>query len=362
MSSPSKELLRPPAPGLTGPAVAFRSLRPARVPATNGARAHGWPSSSAPPGLLHEELTAASCSAQCRNSTTSGCGIRDGRSSRRRRRQPPAGGWPAAPSLGVRVPGSGCRPSPARNAIETAGDTKGTARKRRLERQKEERERKAEEDAVRAAEAGPPPWASIMERAAAEDPVIAEMLGDSIGNPEEMRRRVKEHERNRRAEMMNPKNGTATPPEVLFRDFDFMEDFIWFELYAKPSHAALDTLGSVLRAWYVLGYLGSFNSMNLQLSRQMADAPMSYSTEAAKEALPALFHSFGDLEFQDNLGRIWVDLGTADPLALDTLINALKGVSEDHVGIKTIVFGGEKYGDWEQDMTREEDGYLLYKI
>lgn len=192
--------------------------------------------------------------------------------------------------------------------------------------------------------------------------MIAEMLGDSIGNPQEMRRRVEEHERNRRAELISPKNGTGTPFEVIFREFDFMGDYIWFELYDKPTPAALDTIGSVLRAWYVLGFLGAFNSMNLQLSRQSSDAPLSYSAEAAKEALPALFHNSGDLEFQDNLGRIWMDLGTSDPLALDTLINALKGVSEDHVGIKTIVFGGEKYGDWEQGMTREEDGYILYKV
>ncbi len=38
------------------------------------------------------------------------------------------------------------------------------------------------------------------------------------------------------------------------------------------------------------------------------------------------------------------------------------GFSISHVGIKRMVFGGNRLGDWDNDLTGEEDGYKSYKI
>lgn len=43
----------------------------------------------------------------------------------------------------------------------------------------------------------------------------------------------------------------------------------------------------------------------MQLTKLPLNAPFSYSTEHAKEALDAFFHNIGDVEFQDNWARIW---------------------------------------------------------
>ena len=44
---------------------------------------------------------------------------------------------------------------------------------------------------------------------------------------------------------------------------------------------------------------------SMQLTQLPLDAPLRYSTERAKEALDAFFHNIGDVEFQENWGRVW---------------------------------------------------------
>ncbi|KAG6601077.1 hypothetical protein SDJN03_06310, partial [Cucurbita argyrosperma subsp. sororia] len=39
------------------------------------------------------------------------------------------------------------------------------------------------------------------------------------------------------------------------------------------------------------------------------------------EVMPPSFHDISDVEFQDNWGRVWVDLGTSDYFAIDVLLN-----------------------------------------
>lgn len=33
-----------------------------------------------------------------------------------------------------------------------------------------------------------------------------------------------------------------------------------------------------------------------------------------------------------------------------------------HIGIKQLIFGGQRLGDWEEGMTDPEDGYKSFKI
>lgn len=249
--------------------------------------------------------------------------------------------------------GGGSR-EPRRSAAVSSG--KG-ARERRLEKVAEERKRKQNEE-----DGKYPEWATILENATKDDVELREIIGDAIGNPEEMRRRVEERVRRKGRDILQAKTGSANTMAVNFRDFDATDDHIWLEFYSPPSDKDIELIGSVFRSFFVLGRLGGFNSMNMQLTKLPLNAPLSYSPDTAKEALDAFFHNIGDVEFQDNWARIWVDLGTSDPVCMDVLINALTNVSSDHVGIKQVVFGGKKLGDWDEDLTEGQPDFRSYKI
>lgn len=52
------------------------------------------------------------------------------------------------------------------------------------------------------------------------------------------------------------------------------------------------------------------------------------------------------------------DLGTGDELGLDVLINMLSGCSEDYVGVKQLIIGGENE-DWPIDDELKPEVCLL---
>ncbi|PKI60133.1 hypothetical protein CRG98_019477 [Punica granatum] len=111
-----------------------------------------------------------------------------------------------------------------------------------------------------------------------------------------------------------------------------------------------------------MGRLGAFNSSNLQLVNMSVEYDPLYDADKGMKVMPSSFHDIGDVEFQDNWGRFWVDLGTSDYLAIDVLLNCMTVLSSEYLGIQQIVFGGRRIGDWEEGMTDPEDGYKSFKI
>eukprot|EP00850_Spirogloea_muscicola_P014120 SM000099S25226 [mRNA] locus=s99:326017:328744:+ [translate_table: standard] len=236
--------------------------------------------------------------------------------------------------------------------------------------------------------------ARLLESAVEDDKELREVLGDSLGDPAAMQRKdsltagpgvlssgqIEERVRRKGRDILQPKSGSALPIEVVFNNYDPFDLYIWLELYSKPSEKDVEILGTVLRSWYLMGKLGAYNTMNLQLTNLPVNAAPTYSQRRAEEALPAAFHNIGDLEFQDHVARLWqvvpsadlpltklqtvvnhvaVDLGTSDPLALDVLINSLTSLSSDMIGLRRIVFGGQNFDGWEEGMTNDLDGYIL---
>ena len=61
--------------------------------------------------------------------------------------------------------------------------------------------------------------------------------------------------------------------------------------------------------------------------------------------MPALMHNMGQMEYQRDWARCWVDLGTTDGVAIDMLINALRQLDTDVVQIEELVIGGVN-DDW----------------
>lgn len=263
-------------------------------------------------------------------------------------------------SVSVSVSVSGRREATVRAVSEDADTTKGsgtTARGRRLLKVREEK-RKREHDEKH----NYPSWAKVLENACRDDEEMRAVLGDSIGNPELMRKRVEERVRRKGRNFQKSKTGSVLAFKVSFRDFDPTNSFIWFELYGAPSDRDVDLLGSVFQSWYVMGRLGAFNSSNLQLVNVSMDHNPIYDDNEGAKVMPSSFHDISDVEFQDNWGRVWVDLGTSDYFAMDVLLNCLTVASSEYVGIQQVVFGGKRMGDWEEGMTNPEYGYKYFKI
>ncbi|GAB2284970.1 hypothetical protein Dimus_019425 [Dionaea muscipula] len=207
-----------------------------------------------------------------------------------------------------------------------------------------------------------PPWAKVLEDACQEDAELRAVLGDSIGNPEEMRKRVVERVRRNGPDFYKSKTGSVVAFKVNFRDFDPFDSYIWFQLYGSPSDRDVDFIGSTIQAWYVMGRLGAFNSSNLQLSSESMECNPLYDADKGFKVMPSSFHDIGEVEFQDNWGRVWVDLGTSDFFAVDVLLNCLTVLSSEYVGIQQVVFGGRRLGDWEEGMIDPDFGYKSFKI
>ena len=53
----------------------------------------------------------------------------------------------------------------------------------------------------------------------------------------------------------------------------------------------------------------------------------------------------GEFEYEGQWARCWFDMGTADAIALDILINALKQLNQEYVAIEELYIGGENE-DW----------------
>ncbi|KAH7651263.1 hypothetical protein IHE45_20G045500 [Dioscorea alata] len=195
------------------------------------------------------------------------------------------------------------------------------------------------------------------------DPEFAEILGTCVDDPQKAQSRVEERIRKKRSKILHAKIGSAKPMNVLFNKFDFSNSFIWFEFYNAPLTKDIKLICDTIRSWYIIGRLGGCNSMNMQLS----EAPLenkrpSYDPIYGANVTPTTFYNIGDLEVQDNLARIWVDIGTTETLLLDVLINALFNISSDFVGIKQLVFGGSEFENWRENLTSEDAGCSTHKI
>ncbi|KAL5542971.1 hypothetical protein UlMin_010681 [Ulmus minor] len=253
---------------------------------------------------------------------------------------------------------SNSNPTGANGGNGSAAKGSGTtARGRRLLKLREEK-RKRELDRLH----NYPNWAKVLEEACRDDTELRAVLGDSIGNPELMRKKVEERVRKKGRDFSKSKTGSVVSFKVSFRDFNPLDSHIWFELYGSPSDRDVDLIGSVIQSWYVMGRLGSFNSANLQLANLSMDYDPLYDVDKGFKVMPSSFHDIGDVEFQDNWGRVWVDLGTSDYFAIDVLLNCLTVLSSEYLGIQQVVFGGRSMGDWEEGMTNPEFGYKYFKI
>jgi hypothetical protein len=133
---------------------------------------------------------------------------------------------------------------------------------------------------------------------------------------------------------------------IQFREFNPFDVWIWIEFDLVPSEREKQYLEEVFSSWFFLGKLGGFNAENLQVQDMGLEISyMVYDDLQADDALMAVMHNMGEVEFESNWARCWFDLGTSDALALDVLVNALQQFSKDYVELNSLIIGGENE-DW----------------
>ena len=133
---------------------------------------------------------------------------------------------------------------------------------------------------------------------------------------------------------------------VRFREVDPFNCWVWLRFSEIPSQGEQNYVDGIFDSWYVLGRLGGFNAESLQVHEEGDELSwMSYETEEATGVMPALMHNMGQMEYQQDWARCWIDLGTSDGIALDVLINALRQLDSDVVQLEELLIGGVN-DDW----------------
>ncbi|XP_073031809.1 uncharacterized protein [Primulina eburnea] len=174
--------------------------------------------------------------------------------------------------------------------------------------------------------------------------------------------KLEERLRRKKNKILHSKTGSANPMQVKFNKFDFSNSYIWLEFYNTPLDNDISHIRDATPSWHIIGRLGGCISMNMQLSLSPMEKRPSYDPIPGANVTPTTFYNIGDLEIQDNLARVWVDIGTSKPLLLNILINALAQLSSDYIGIKQVIVGGTEFGNWSDNLTTEEAGYTTHKI
>ncbi len=127
--------------------------------------------------------------------------------------------------------------------------------------------------------------------------------------------------------------------EIIFKQVIWGQLKITLELGSTPTPDEELYIKQVLDSWYTLGLLGGFNASSTPLQDSDNLSLSSFSYVPRDERLPSLMHNMGEVEFDDYQAACWFDLGTADALALDILINALETLSRDYVPLTKIIIG-----------------------
>jgi len=144
--------------------------------------------------------------------------------------------------------------------------------------------------------------------------------------------------------------------EIRFRECDWFDLWIWIEFSEFPSESEKQIVDELFNSWFLLGKLGGFNAGNLQVQDTGLDiSHLNYDHEAVEDDLMAVMHNMGDVEYENSWARCWLDLGTADAIALDVLVNALRQFSQDYVQIEQVVIGGQNE-DWAITSAEERAG------
>nr|ADF43135.1 CGL70p [Chlamydomonas reinhardtii] len=204
-------------------------------------------------------------------------------------------------------------------------------------------------DTPRAPRQRKPEWVRILEEDADNDPEVAELLEGTGGDPDKIREKMKH--RLKQSDVHREDGGTDVPPNISFRAISPLGLWVWLQFAGgPPTPGEQELLEGVLRSWFAVGKLGGYNSQNLQVYQNADDDQSFFEYDndelgVGENRMASYMHDMGDIQYQDDWARVWIDLGTADELSLDVLLNTLVGFSAQMCALKAITLGGANE-DW----------------
>ncbi|MFN3927835.1 MAG: DUF3531 family protein [Pseudanabaenaceae cyanobacterium] len=129
--------------------------------------------------------------------------------------------------------------------------------------------------------------------------------------------------------------------EVQFLECDWFNLYITIELLDYPTEQEKQIIEELFNSWFLLGKLGAFNAENTQVQDAGVDINyLEYEVYGTGD-LMAVMHNMGEVEYEGKRASCWFDLGTSDAICLDMLLNSLKQLHNDYVGIARVIIGGQ---------------------
>jgi hypothetical protein len=195
-----------------------------------------------------------------------------------------------------------------------------------------------------------PQWVLDLVKDAENDPELATLLMGTDGDPQAIRTKMRESLFPKFSDILGKNSGDFSVPIVTFRDLEDLSSlWVWVEFKDYPGDLTKENFDEAIKAFFIAGKLGGFNSLNLQVffSGEAELSFFQYNLHDARDKMPSCFHELGDIEYDGRWARFFLDMGTTDELSPDILINMLIGFSKDITTLSQIILGGEN-SNWQR--------------
>jgi len=212
----------------------------------------------------------------------------------------------------------------------------------------------------------------VLRESASWDPDVEKLLdGIDASDPDQIEEAIRKRFEEKSAGVYKPidgsdaersSTGSETPTLVSFKNVITQNLWVWIEARNLIEDKEKEFIDEALKSWFVCGKLGGFSTENQQCLENAISlnetSYFDYDVQRSHDRTNAsLFHAMGEVEYRTKWARVWMDLGTADEMALDVLINALLTLSREYVGLKQIIIGGTIENGWDtKDSGYGEDG------
>jgi hypothetical protein len=255
-----------------------------------------------------------------------------------------------------------------RSRRRNASSSSSSSRQKEQQRLPKEYDKVANADSAAAAKEK---MFQILRDSASWDPDVEKLLdGIDANDPDAIEEAIRKRFEEKKSGVYKPLNedgdegssesgGSQTPTLVFFRQVQTQNLWVWMEARNTIEDKEKEFFDEAIKSWFVVGKLGGYNVENqqcLESASVLNDtiSHLDYDVARSHDRTSAsLFHAIGEVEYRGKWARVWMDLGTADEMAIDVLINSLITLSREYVGIKQIVIGGDNENGW----GTEDSGY-----
>merc|ERR1712217_62886 len=184
-----------------------------------------------------------------------------------------------------------------------------------------------------------PKWVQDLENDAKTDPDIADLIKGTNGDPLVIRNKMRKSLHEKTNLYSWEETNKPSKLKIIFRKLkNFSNLNIMIEFKDDLLERDRDNFEDAIKAFFITGKLGGFNSLNLQVffSGEIELSFFNYSQNETSK-IPAYLHNLGLIEFKGCWARFNLDMGTTDELSIDILTNVLIGFSHEYATILQIV-------------------------